>query len=203
MTDSTDRRRASDRLAFVVRVITVPPVLVSALLILLYLFKAGVFASLAELALSLVFLVLIPLAAYPVSAVVPGLKKKGREGQRNLALALSLVGYAGAVVYGMVTQVSNSLFLIYVTYFLSVLILLLFNKVLGIRASGHACGIMGPLVFLVYFIGPYGIIACVAVAALVIWSSLYLKRHSPGELIWGAASALIAFVLSLLAIVIL
>jgi hypothetical protein len=190
-------------LAFVVRAITVPPILVSALLILLYLFKAGVFASLAELALSLAFLVLIPLAAYPISAVVPGLKKKGREGQRNLALALSLVGYAGAVVYGVVTQVSSSLFLIYVTYFLSVILLLLFNKVLGIRASGHACGIMGPLVFLVYFIGPYGIIACVALAALVIWSSLYLKRHTPGELIWGAASALLAFVLSLLAIVIL
>jgi len=167
------------------------------LFILLFFFSDTVFTSWAELVLALVFLVIIPLAAYPLSYAVPALRKIGRKAQRYLALALSFVGYATAMIYGFLGQVESSLLLIFLTYFLSVLILLFFNLVLRKRASGHACGTMGPLAFLVYFIGPHGIPVCVLTAVLVVWSSLYLKRHTVSELIYGAASAVLAFLIAL------
>ncbi|MCL2807097.1 MAG: hypothetical protein FWD27_02885 [Coriobacteriia bacterium] len=186
-----------DKLALVLRVLTVPPILVAALLVFLYLYSRAVIALPLELVLALTFLVLIPLLAYPISYLVPKFRTRGREGQRNLALVLSLTGYSGAVLYGIFSQVSSGLLLIFLTYLLSVLTLLFFNKVLKIRASGHACGTMGPLVFPVYFAGIYGIIPCILVAVAVAWSSLRLGRHSVGELIYGAASALVAFIVSL------
>ena len=197
MVDQETKRSARERAARIIRGITVPPLLVSVLFILLFVFKEGVFSSPVELVLSLLFLVGIPLAAYPLSYVVPKLRRKGREAQRKLAFALNFIGYLGAVVYGIVAQVSAALFLIFLTYFVSVLILLLCNNVIRIRASGHACGTMGPLIFLVYFTGPYGIIPCVGIAISVAWSSIHLKRHTPRELILGALSALAAFLVSL------
>ena len=174
------------------RALTVPPLLVSALLVLLFFFNDTVFATVSQLILALVFLVLIPLAAYPLSYAVPTLRKKGRKAQRDLAFALSFTGYGAAVTYGLITHVESPLLLIFLTYFLSVLGLLFFNLVLKKRASGHACSTMGPLVFLVYFIGPYGLPVCILVAVLVVWSSLFLKSHTTSELIFGAASAVAA-----------
>lgn len=176
-----------------VRAITVPAVLVSVLLLLLYASHDDIFASLSQLLHSLLFLVLIPLLAYPLSLAVPRLRRQGREGQRKLAFALNLLGYIGAVAYGFAAHVSQGLFLIFLTYLISVLILMLFNNVIRIHASGHACGTMGPLVFLVYFVGPYGIAPCVLIAAAVVWSSLRLGRHTIKELVLGALSALLAF----------
>ena len=185
----THKKSLKGRAARVARAITVPPLLVSALFVLLFFFNDTVFFSLTQLILALVFLVLIPLAAYPLSYAVPALRKNGREAQRSLAFAFSLVGYTAAVIYGLISGVASPLLTIFLTYLLSVLGLLFFNLVLKKHASGHACSTMGPLVFLVYFIGPQGLPACVLIAALVVWSSLYLKRHTVSELIYGAATA--------------
>lgn len=198
MTNQVTKRSATEGVARIVRGITVPPLLVSVLFVLLSVVEEGVFASPIELVLSLLFLVGIPLAAYPISYAVPKLRKKGREAQRKLAFALNFVGYTGAIVYGIVARVSTSLFLIFLTYFVSVLILLLCNNIIKIRASGHACGTMGPLIFLVYFTGLYGIIPCVGIGIAVAWSSIHLKRHTPSELMLGALSALAAFFLGLI-----
>ncbi|MCL2529560.1 MAG: hypothetical protein FWE41_04425 [Coriobacteriia bacterium] len=193
----TLKKSPVDIIAQIARVITVPPVLVSALLVLLFFLNDTVFVSVSQLVLALVFLVAIPLAAYPLSYAVPALRKKGRKAQRNLAFALSLTGYGAAVVYGLVAQVESPLLLIFLTYFLSVIGLLFFNLVLKKHASGHACSTMGPLVFLVYFIGPYGLPICALVAALVVWSSLHTKSHTVSELIFGAATAVAAFLVAL------
>ena len=186
-----------NQLASILRVITVPPVLVSALLLLLFALETDVFATWVELLLSLVFLVLIPLAAYPLSQIIPSVKEKGREGQRQLALLLSLAGYAGGVAYGILGGVSNTLLLIFLTYFVSVAALVLFNKALKLRASGHACSSTGPLIFFVYCTGLYGVVPCVVIAAAVAWSSLHLERHTKSELLLGAAIACVSFLVAL------
>lgn len=183
--------------ARIVRVATVPPLLASALLVILYFFHDGVFADVGQFLVSLSLLVFLPLATYPLSWTISKIRDKGREGQRKLAFALSLTGYASSLAYGISTQVSRSLLLIYLGYFISVIILILFNKVIKLRASGHACAVSGPLVLLVYFIGPEGIVPCAAIFLAVVWSSLYLKRHTAKDLALGAVSSLLAMSISI------
>lgn len=187
-----------EKAAQAVRAITVPPVMVLALLLLLFFQSRGIFTSGGELLLSILFLSVIPLLAYPFSRLFPHCKAKGRDGQRNLAFTLSLIGYAGAVLYGMIAGVSGELLFIFLVYFASVLILTLFNRMIGVRASGHASSITGPLLLTVYFIGSRTIIPCVLLFGAILWSSLTLKRHTLRELLLGALSAMLAFFLCLI-----
>lgn len=186
-----------EKIAKIIRAVTVPPVMVYLLLTILYFVKDGIIAGPAELILSILFLGIVPLFAYPLSALIPSLKKKGRKGQRKLAFILTFAGYLGAVIYGLIAHAAYRLMLIYHTYFISVLILIVFNKFIKIRASGHACSIAGPLFLMIYFIGWKSILPCVLLFAIVTWASLELKRHTFRELIWGQLTAAVAFVISL------
>ncbi len=85
--------------------------------------------------MSILFLSVVPLLADPLSGVLPKYKSRGREGQRDLALVLNLISYAGAALYGFAAGVSRGLLFTFLAYLLSVLVLILFNKVIGIRAS--------------------------------------------------------------------
>ena len=185
------------KLALQLRALTVPPVLVSAMLLLLYFFNNKVFESLEQLLVSLLLLVIIPFSAYPLSYAVPAVRKRGRGGQRTLALVCSLIGYAGALLYSFLFPVSPELFLIFITYFISVAILTFCTSVLKLKASGHACGTAGPLVFLVYFVGAAALVPCLVIAVAVVWSSLYLKRHTVMELVLGAAAAVCSLLITL------
>lgn len=182
-----------EKTAKCIRTVTVPPVMVLILLLILYRLNTGVFNTPGELILSILFLSVIPLLAYPLSYVLPKYKDKGREGQRNLAFILNLIGYFGAVVYGITAQVSRQLVFVFWVYLLSVFILILFNKVIGLRASGHACSIVGPLLFAMYFIGAYSVLPCLLILGAILWSSLTLKRHTAKELLLGGLTTCLAF----------
>lgn len=187
-----------EKFAKIIRTITVPPVLVLLLLLILFFTDDKVLSGGLELALSVLFLMIVPIAAYPLASIIPKYQKKGRQGQRKLGFILSLLGYTTAVVYGFASHVNEELLLVYLTYFVSVIILTVFNKLVKIRASGHACSITGPLILIVYFVGLEFLLPCILVFALIIWSSLLLKRHTPRDLFTGSLSASLAFVLSLL-----
>lgn len=184
-----------------IRTITVPPVLVLLLLLILFTTKDGIFSAIYELLVSIIFLMLVPIAAYPLASIIPQFNASGRDGQRKLAFILSLIGYIGAVVFGLINQVSSGLMFIYLTYFISVAMLTIFNKILKIRASGHACSITGPLILMIYFIGWKCVLPCVLLFALIIWASLILKRHTPRELTTGSSCAIIAFAISYLIVI--
>lgn len=65
--------------------------------------------------------------------------------------------------------------------------MLLLNKVFKIKASGHACGIVGPVLLFVYF-GLY--IPAIVGTALVLpvyISSVRTKQHTLPQLIGGSA----------------
>lgn len=186
-----------NKLAKAIRVISVPPLLIMLLLILLYAFRRDIFGNPWDLLCMLVLLGIVPILAYPLQAVLPGWKEKGREGQRKLAFVLSIIGYTAAMAAGYLMNVSKELQLICNTYFISVVLLTVCNKLLHIRASGHACSMTGPLVFLIYFIGWQYFPVSLIVAAAVIWSSLYLKRHTVKDLILGILVCLIAFACAL------
>ncbi len=181
------------RIAFVIRVITLPPVMIAALLLLCWEAKRSLFSGVGELALSVLFLMVLPLLAYPLQPLIPKLRAAGRQGQRNFAFVTTFVGYTAAVIYGVLEHVEPGLMVIYASYFASYCLLLLMNYV-GLKASGHACGIAGPMILAIYTLGHlWCIVPCVLLGALVAWSSLELGRHTARELIFGALAALVGF----------
>ena len=51
---------------------------------------------------------------------------------------------------------------------------------------------------LVYFFGLKVLVPCLVIAGLIVWSSIYLKRHTLKELVGGMVSCLLAFGLSMI-----
>ena len=186
---------SQEKIAKVIRGITIPPLLVCILILVLSYTNAAIFVHSTDRWMCILFLAIIPVLAYPLQPLLPSIKEKGREGQRTLAFILSLIGYLGGVIYGYATAASSQLQLVFNTYLLSVILLTIYNKLLKLRASGHACSITGPFVFSIYFIGWYAIIPCVIVAACVVWSSLLLKRHTVKDLTTGCLICIVSFFL--------
>lgn len=175
--------------AKLIRVITVPPVMVGTLIILLSTLRADVFAHMGESLMTLLFLAVIPVMAYPLSAMIPSIRAKGREGQRQLAFLLSAVGYTGGLIYGLAANVSESLMVVFGTYLLSVIVLTFMNRVIKVRASGHACSIAGPIGLICYFLPPVCIVCAIALYAAIFWASVHMGRHTVKEFIWGSLSS--------------
>lgn len=180
-------------LAHVIRIVSIPPVMVGVLLILLFTRRADVFATPVEFAVSLAGLTILPILAYPVAALIPAIRKKGREGERSLAMYFSTVGYVGVFVYGLIAHVGVGLMHIYAGYLFSVVIILLGNKVFKVRISGHACSVSGPLVYSGYFLGVWGMIVGAVCWVAILWASLVMKRHTLREFIFGTLTCLFSF----------
>lgn len=186
-----------EQLAKAVRIVSVPPVMALALALSVYFGKPGVFDSVKELWWTVFFLSVLPVSAYPVSYLLSSLHKQGREGQRNFAFFMTALSYPLLTAYAVITGGPGFL-LIAFTYLLSLVVLLLMNKVFSLRASGHACSVTGPLVLIGYFIGFKAILWGILLYALIFWASLTTKRHTAKELIWGSLASIFAFLLSLL-----
>lgn len=181
------------RVAHIVRIVSVPPVMVGILLLLLYTLREDVFASGWEFAASLGGLTVLPVLAYPVSAMIPALREKGREGQRSLAMYFSTVGYVAVFAYGLIAGVGTGLMHIYAGYLFSVVIILVGNKVFKVRISGHACSVSGPLVYSGYFLGLWGILVGIVCWIVILWASLVMKRHTFREFVFGTLTCLFSF----------
>ena len=175
--------------AKVIRVMTIPPMMVGGLLLLLTYFRPDVITNDVESFMSLLFLAIIPILAYPVSAMVPSIKAKSRGGQRNLAFVFSVIGYLGGVIYGALAGVSESLMVIFGTYFLSVIVLTILNKVIKVKASGHACSIAGPIGLVCYFLPTIFIPISLLAYAAIFWASVHMGRHTVREFIYGSISS--------------
>ena len=186
-----------ERIAKAIRVLSVPPVMVSVLILILAFSKDGIFRSALEIVITIVLLGFVPILAYGLQKILPGFKEQGREGQRKLAFITNLVGYSAAFLWALIADVENALLLICLTYFFSVVFLTICNNGLHYRASGHASSFTGPLVLLIYFFGWKVIIPCLVIAAIIIWSSIYLKRHTVKEIVGGIVVCLLSFTLSL------
>ena len=181
------------KIAHAVRIISIPPVMVGILLVLLFTLRDDVIVSTANMVASLLGLTVLPILAYPISFAVPALRKKGREGQRSLAMYFSTVGYVAVFVYGLIADVGAGLMHIYAGYLFSVIIILVSNKVFKVRVSGHACSVSGPLVYSGFFLGIWGIIVGAACWVAILWASLAMKRHTFKEFLLGTLTCLVSF----------
>ena len=200
MVASQSNRNHSEKLskiakisAKIIRVLTIPPLLVSALMVLLFVQMPEMFRSAWDLFAVILFLAVIPTLAYPLQPFIPKFRSKGRAGQRKLAFLTSLVGYVGGFVFSLIAQITTELRIVFIVYFLSMIVLFAFNHYSEYHASGHACGLMGPPLFAVYYLGLTWLVPCVLLGVAVAWSSLYLKRHTARELILGAMCSALAF----------
>lgn len=186
-----------EKVAKCIRAVTVPPVLVTVMLVVLYEKCMVIFHGVRDLWVSLVWLGICPVLAYPLQKILPGWREKGRPGQRKLAFICSMVGYLIAAVYGLAAHVSLELQLIFNTYLLSVILLAFLNKVIKKRASGHACSITGPLIFLAYFVSWKMAAFCIFIGGMSFWASLKLKRHLPTDLLAGSGTCFVSFAIAL------
>lgn len=178
-----------------IRIATVPPLLITGMLLTLTITIDDFCGSAGQMTLAIILLGLVPILAYPLQKLLPT-KGEVREEQRNLAFVLTFTGYLTALVCSIVGNCGEELQYIIVTYFISMALLVFLNKALHVRASGHACSVTGTLYFLSFFLGRPAVIPCMCIAAAVVWSSLYLKRHTIQEIFWGAAACLPCIILS-------
>ena len=179
----------------VVRVLTLPPIVTGLTLVLMYA-PAGLL-TLRELLLCEVFLLLVPLAAYPLREIFH-IGRNRREGQRSTALGLSAAGYACGFIWSLLVPCSWLVHILFLSYVVSVAALLALNAGLGLRASGHACSTTAPVFLLTWKLHPLFIIPSLLLIAAVYRSSLKLSRHTLPQLLIGSSISLLACGLSIL-----
>ena len=179
----------------VVRVLTLPPIVTGLTLVLMYA-PAGLL-TLRELLLCEVFLLLVPLAAYPLREIFH-IGRDRREGQRSTALVCSAVGYACGFIWSLLAPCSWLVHILFLSYVVSVAALLALNAGLGLRASGHACSTTAPVFLLTWKLHPLCIIPSLLLIAAVYRSSLKLSRHTLPQLLIGSSISLLACGLSIL-----
>ena len=131
------------KIPYIIRVLTVAPLMALVMLLILYFHDATFFGNTLHFALAIVFLVVFPLLAYPLQRFSPKYKDKGREGQRALAFVFAVSGYVLGCAAVLILPTPTNVLIIYVSYLLSGVIAIVLNRLLHF-ASGHACGIVGP-----------------------------------------------------------
>ncbi len=174
------------KVAYIIRIITVAPIMALVLLLVLYLRAPYTFGNLAVFISTVFFLVVLPLLAYPLQPLIKKYKDKGREGQRTLALIFAVSGYILGFASTAIIGAPSAVLVIYISYMVSGLFVALANKVFHFKASGHACGVAGPFMLLVYFgqmIGYLGI----GVLVMACLASVYMKRHTWSQLLVGTS----------------
>ena len=141
----------------------------------------------------------------PVLLVLRWIEGKSHHGQkididiperkdRNYPLIIAILSYfiGAAVLYAVNAPIITTILMF--CYFSNTLIVFFIN--LYWKISIHAMGVAGPTVALIYVFGPIGAVFA-AIIPVVMWSRVYLKRHTVGQVVTGA---LLGFILTILQI---
>ncbi len=176
-----------NKISLFIRRMTVPPVFAVILLGCVYCFRPDYFGGPVRLITGIFFLAVLPVAAYPLQKYIPYFKDKGRNGQRTLAMIFSFVGYLLGTVTAYVFSVPTELKIIYIEYLFCGIGVLIFNKLIKLKVSGHACGIVGPAMMLSYLkLYIPSLIAALLIIPVFV-SSIKTKRHTVLQLVLGGA----------------
>lgn len=182
--------------AKIIRVVTIAPLMAFAALTVMYMFRPEIFGLATNYFLSVIFLTVIPISAYMLQPHISHLKEQGRNGQRKAAIIMAVFGYIAGLISSLICKAPKTCVLIYLLYFISGIFIVFFNGILKIRASGHACGIVGPLTLLIYFFGGYA--AFGLIVFIPVWiSSIKLKRHTNAEFVLGSVIPVVSLAAAL------
>lgn len=178
------------KIASIFRKIARPPIFAVAFLLTVFLTDKESIGSVWQLIGGIVTLGILPILGYPLQKYIPHFRDKGREGQRSLAMIFCFVGYLLGTLIAVFTNAPEPLLMIYLCYLSCGIGMLIFNKIFHLKASGHACGITGPvfamlLYFRLYVPALIGAFLTVAVFA----SSVQTKEHTVRQLLGGTAIA--------------
>lgn len=173
------------KFAKIISIITVVPIISFITITGIYLYKSSIFNNkLSWYISSLIFITLIPILAYGLKNIFPSYKDKGRIGERQLAFVMAVIGYTLGVIVAKLFNAPRGVLTIFLTYFISGILLTITNKVLKIKASGHACGTTSSLILFLCFFG-IRFWYMVLLLPIVYWARLTQKRHTFIELIIG------------------
>lgn len=179
-----------EKFARIFRKIARPPIFAVAFLLTVYIVTPSAFGTIPQLLCGIATLGILPILGYPLQKYIPPFKDKGREGQRSLAMLFCFAGYLLGTVIALLTNAPEPLLMIYLCYLSCGIGMLLFNKVFRMKASGHACGIMGPIFAMLMYFKLYVPAAVGAVLAVMVFvSSVKTKEHTAGQLLGGTAIA--------------
>ena len=124
-------------------------------------------------------------------------REERRSGQRTYALYCSIAGYAVGFAWSMLGAHSADIKVLFTSYVISVVVLIVLNKLVGFKISGHACSSTAPLVLATWKLGwallPLGLL----ILALVYYSSLKLSRHTLPQLLAGSFDSMLASMVSI------
>lgn len=178
-------------------IITVAPIMALLSISLVYHSLKNRGADIFQYLYLIIFLVLIPILSYPIQKAIPALREGGRAFQRKLAFVFSLCSYVISVLGTFFFQAKSFVMTFSLAYLFSGLLLSLLNGVLKFKASGHACGLSGPMTLLVHFLGPQAL-WMVFLLPVVFWARLLLRRHRMRELWTGTAVGILGALLAIL-----
>ena len=173
-------------LSKIVRRFTVPPVFAILLMTAVYITHPEYIGAFWQLPVSILFLAVLPTLAYPLQRFIPHFKDGGRKAQRTLAMIFSFLGYLGGTVLSFITAAPAKLKLIFFEYLLCGILMIVLNKLLHIKASGHACGVVGPVLMLFYLGIIVPAVICAALVIPVYVSSVKTKQHTVCQLVVGS-----------------
>ncbi|ACL69198.1 hypothetical protein [Halothermothrix orenii] len=171
------------KLAKCISYFTVVPVFAFFTLLLLY--YQNLITTRYWLLVGVLFLTVLPLLAYLFKFFIPSIRNEGREGERRLAFYFGLGSYIIGTFFVSFSPSPVVIKVLFFTYLVSALVLTFINMFLNFRASGHACGVAGPVTILISFLGS-SVWMFLLLIPVTFWSRLTLNRHSLKELISGA-----------------
>lgn len=175
-----------EKIARWISIITVVPLVSLYVLTIIYISNPVVFGeSFLWYFICLLFLTFVPISAYKLKNVLSEYKESGRDGERRLAFIMGVSSYILGTIVSFLFNSPKGVKVIFLAYLFSGSVLSFVNKVIGYKASGHACGVSGPLTILLYFLGicfwyTYFILP------IIFWSRLKLNRHNLAQLFSGA-----------------
>jgi len=185
----------ASKLAKFISVITVAPLVSILVLTWMWIIDHAYFGgNLNWYFISLGLLALVPVSAYLLKYAIPSIKEQGRDGERKLAFIMAVAGYFAGVMVTIIFHGPWAVFVLFATYFISGFTLLLVNRFAHFKASGHACGLAGPITFLIFLLGGNTWFAALLIPS-VFWARLKLKRHTMAELIIGSLIGIIPAIL--------
>ncbi|HAF61477.1 MAG TPA: hypothetical protein DCK95_04040 [Anaerolineaceae bacterium] len=179
------------RAAKIISTITLAPFVSFYLLTAIYIRMRSVFEGVNWYVACLFFLTLMPISAYGLQYLIPSIRRQGRRGERRLAFIMSVAGYILGTLSCFLFNAPSGVKLIFLAYLVSGGVLALTNSVVGLKASGHACGIAGPYVLAIYFFGRH-LWYLLLLLLPVYWARLTMKQHSLKELNTGTLVGLAA-----------
>ena len=178
---------------YAVRAVTLVPVMCACMLIALWARRPEVFTGTGHLLGLLLGLVLLPLLVYPVQALFP--KKAGRDSpsRRILPMAFAVSGYVLACLVNLWAGAGRAAWLICLEYLIGGAVLFLFNKLLHVNISGHAGGVVGPMLLLMADGVSWALPVGLALLLLVGVACLKTEMHTVWQLLAGCLVSIAVF----------